>query len=296
MRKFYITNFIYLVLVVATVLVGCTHTVTETPTDTAPSKLDPKPVGVVSSESSAPAESTEESKGETSSQVEIGSKLDPEKPTAPAKDEKPATSTVQKPNKVNKPSNNVSSKPQNNSAAEEDEFLTIKHDIKNIEKLAVKYINEYRVAEGKPAATLIYGKAYQYAKLRSQQLVTDFSHDTGNVRAVAEQLKYGKYVELDYSSWEPKVIEELKAEGLWNPDEYSYWQAPGSEGIGMSTQNWDYYTDDVIARRIAKGYHDSPGHWSYIGGEKVKFITVGITVKQGIVYDCTHVLLSDEYN
>lgn len=291
MRKFYITNFIYLVLVVATVLVGCTHTVTETPTDTAPSKLDPKPVGVVSSESSAPAESTEESKGETSSQAEIGSKLDPEKPTAPTKDEKPSTSTVQKPNKVNKPSNNVSSKPQNNTASEEDEFLTIKHDIKNIEKLAVKYINEYRVAEGKPAATLIYGKAYQYAKLRSQQLTTNFRHDPQDEHDAAQQIKYGELTTTEDSYYD---IEN--DEVVYTGEKITSYTRPGSEGIGMSTQNWDYYTDDVIARRIAKGYHDSPGHWSYIGGEKIKFITVGITVKQGIVYDCTHVLLSDEYN
>lgn len=279
------TNRIFAILLVLTMITGCSSTMAKTPTDTAPSKLDPKPVGVVSSESSAPAESTEESKGETSSQTEIGTNLVPEKSSAPAKDEKPATSTVQKPNKTNKPSNNVSSKPQNNSAAEEDEMLVVKHDIKEIEKAIAKYINQYRVAEGKPKMTYLYGKANQYARLRSEQLVTDFSHDTGNIREVAEKLQFGEYVELDYSSWDPKAIEELKAEGLWNPDEYSYWQPPGSEAIGRGEPPF-YFSNDEIGKYFAQGIYKSKGHWRYVGAESNLYTSVGVVIV-GEEFFCT---------
>lgn len=291
MRKFYITNFIYLILVVATVLVGCTHTVTETPTDTTPSKLDPKPVGVVSSESSAPAESTEESKGETSSQTEIGTNLVPENGNAPAKDEKPATSTVQKPNKTNKPSNNVSSKPQNNTASEE-EFVVEEFDIKKVERLVAKYINEYRVKEGKPAATFLTGKTYDYVKIRAKQLTTNYDHSATDEREAARQLQFGSYHYEDEYIYD-KETDDIIATGK----KIEYWEPVGGEAIGrQSAEAVNLFTNDEHARRIAKSCYDSKGHWRYVGAESNIYISVGLAIGNGYLCDCVYVNKTNEYD
>ncbi len=278
---------ILLVLSVFTIIPGCSSSVSDTPTDVASEKQS-----LVSQTESAELTSTQSSDSQSTEETQPSS-VAATVSVVPKTEKNTNTKTE---SKTTKPVASASSKNQNKvplsgkeTTSKEDQFLEIKHDIETIEKLAVKYINEYRVAEGKPAATFLYGKAYQYAKLRSEQLVTDFSHDTGNIRAVAEKLKFGEYIELDYSSWDPKAIEELKAEGLWNPDEYSYWQPPGTEACGISTQNWDYYTDDTIARRIAKNYHDSPGHWRYVGHKSNVYFSLGITVNQGVVYDCLFV-------
>lgn len=63
----------------------------------------------------------------------------------------------------------------------------------DIEKLVVQYINEYRVAQGDTAATVLTGLT-EVSRIRATELVTNFAHTDG--RTACGALKYGEYVDL----------------------------------------------------------------------------------------------------
>lgn len=125
-----------------------------------------------------------------------------------------------------------------------------------IAERVVYYINQYRVAEGVPAATYVTGgKGEQFCKIRSQQLVTNFAHDTKDIREVTGKLKFGVYSDFG--------------------DGTGYWQEPLGEAIG--THSGGYTTVDALAKEIATGVYNSKGHWAYIGAASSCYLVCGVT-------------------
>ncbi len=131
------------------------------------------------------------------------------------------------------------------------------NDHAEIAKAVVKYINEYRASQGASPATQLPGLS-EYAKYRSKQLVTNFAHDTNDVRAAATALKYGEYVD-------PSV------HGL---DGEPYYRPCAREAIG---QFGKIGTIDEVAQHIANMFFNSSGHWSYVGSSEYSYIGIGIT-------------------
>ncbi len=280
---------IILVLAMVIMITGCGDSVTETPTDVASGENSL--VSQVGSTESTTTEIKEEVKTETSSKTEIVTNLVTENSKAPVKDEKPATSTVQKPNKTNKPSNNVSSKPQNNTSSE-DEFVVEEFDIEKVERLVAKYINEYRVKEGKPAATFLTGKTYDYVKIRAKQLTTNYDHDPKDEHKAAQQAKYGKL-----STTEDSYFDFEKNEVVYTGEMITAYAPVGGEAIGrQSAEAVNLFTNDEHARRIAKSCYDSKGHWRYVGAESNIYISVGLAVGNGYLCDCVLVTQNNQYD
>lgn len=118
----------------------------------------------------------------------------------------------------------------------------------------IEYINQYRVAQGSGAAVKLPGLT-KVAEYRSNQLVTNYKHDTNDTREATRYYQYGKHV----------VHEEY---GL---DHYDHC---AREAIGRSGGN---YSIDEVANIMATGFKDSAGHWDYVGAAEYGYIAVGAT-------------------
>ena len=139
-------------------------------------------------------------------------------------------------------------------------------DTERIAQKLVEYINEYRNNEGVRSADILAGLT-KYAEYRSNQLVTNFAHDTFDERAAATALQYGEYIEpfLYGMTGEP------------------YYTANAREAIAKT----DYGgTAEQVAVHLAKLTYNSKSHWSYVGGEEYNYIAVGVTYNQGRWYCC----------
>ncbi len=135
-----------------------------------------------------------------------------------------------------------------------------------IADMIIKFVNEYRTAEGTCTTVKLSGLT-EYAKYRSKQLVTNFAHDTFDERAAATALKYGKYVD--------PAIHGITGE--------PYYTANAREAIGKTDLG---STAENIAKHFARLVFNSKGHWSYVGGNDYKYIAVGITHDNGKWYCC----------
>jgi len=175
--------------------------------------------------------------------------------SAPAKEE-PTTSTVQS---QNTETSSVTTEPETEPKATE-------KDTEKIAQRLVEYLNEYRNSENVQSAVVLSGLT-EYAKYRSEQLVTNFAQGTLDERAAATALKYGEYIEPS----------------LYGMTGEPYYTANAREAIAKT----DYGgTIEQVAKYIANLTYNSKGHWSYVGGEKYNYIAVGITYNQGRWYCC----------
>ncbi len=130
----------------------------------------------------------------------------------------------------------------------------------------IEYINDIRIKEGVGPAIKLSGLT-EYAQYRSQQLVSNFAHDTADERAAATALRYGEYIE-------PSLY------GMTGEPNYS---ANAREAIAKT----DYGgTAEQVAAHLAKITYNSKSHWSYVGGEEYNYIAVGVTYNQGHWYCC----------
>ena len=136
--------------------------------------------------------------------------------------------------------------------------------------------------EGKKAAIEMPGKATQYAKGRSKQLVTNFAHDTKDEISLATSMKYGQCgtTRLDINTG--KIIE-------LEPSEYTYRPTLSSAitaVINMSNHIREFTIDDA-GKEMAQSFRDSKGHWSYVGdsaGDGYNYIAAGVTYNNGNWY------------
>lgn len=147
-------------------------------------------------------------------------------------------------------------------------------DADEIANLVVKYINDYRIAEGTSAAVHLPGLT-EYAKYRSRQIIADFSHNTYDERAAATALSYGMYVEPS----------------LYGMNGEPYYTACAGEAIAKGGYAG---TVDYIAKSLANLIRNSSKHWVYVGASDYKYIGVGITYESGMWY-CDVALTRDNY-
>ena len=133
------------------------------------------------------------------------------------------------------------------------------------EKVAEK-INALRMAQGSPAATVLPGLT-EVAVYRSEQLITDFSHDESV--DVCTLLQYGEFVDM----------------APYGYPESSYYVGFNREACAKG--NWTG-TADEIAEKIAAGFQKSSGHWSYVGDAQYIYMAVGVTYNpsNGYWYCC----------
>lgn len=99
-----------------------------------------------------------------------------------------------------------------------------------------------------------------YAKYRSKQLVTNFSHDAADESAAANALKYGKHIQEEETRWDPVTQTVIKTGNMID----SYVAGCG-EAIGYTNYYFQSDTIDDVAKRLADGVRDSAGHWRYVG-------------------------------
>lgn len=125
----------------------------------------------------------------------------------------------------------------------------------DIERLVAEYINQYRVDQGSTQATILTGLT-NVARYRARQLVSNFSHNS--VPDACNELKYGEFVDMTlYGGTEAD----------------SYYQGYNREAIGKG--DW-FGSAEQMAKRIAKGFKNSSGHWAYVGDSQFSYIAVGI--------------------
>lgn len=186
--------------------------------------------------------------------------------------EKTADSSV--PTKVEKQetttqveSNNTTSTVITEPTIEEEPIIkATASDCSLIADKVIEYINAFRIEESVGSATKLSGLT-EYAEYRSQQLVTNFAHDTVDERAAATVLQYGEYIEPS----------------LYGMTGEPYYTANAREAIAKTSFGG---TIDDVAKYIAKMAKNSSGHWNYVGGEKYQYIAVGITYDSGNWYCC----------
>lgn len=147
----------------------------------------------------------------------------------------------------------------------------------------IYYINQYRAEEGTPTATKL-DRLTLVAEMRSEQLVTNFAHDTDALRECATYYQYGEH----------KVYEETRLdmetfEVIYTGNILDYYSPPVGEAIGYDGAN-AFNTIDGKAEAIALGYKNSPGHWRYVGGSS-PYMAVGITYADwrwySVVFTCS---------
>lgn len=144
------------------------------------------------------------------------------------------------------------------------ESTSMVEDEKDIEEIIVECINTYRINQGEVPVFVLKGLT-EYAEYRSEQLVSNFSHDTYDERAAATDLKYGRFIE----PW------------LYGMTGEAYYTACCAEAIVKVGVDG---TNDDIAQTIASLVYNSDAHWSYVGKKENKFIGVGVTYESGIWY------------
>lgn len=174
--------------------------------------------------------------------------------TAPSKETEKKTEESKTQNSEPKKETTVT-EPKTEPEPEDTPVQTTPPSTQNIERLVAEYINQYRVEQGSTQATILTGLT-NVARYRAKQLVSSFSHNS--VPDACNELKYGEYVDMTlYGGTEAD----------------SYYQGYNREAIGKG--DW-FGTAEQMAKRIAKGFKNSSGHWAYVGDSQYGYMAVGI--------------------
>ena len=160
--------------------------------------------------------------------------------------------------------NEKSESPQGMHIAPKEEIVEqVLADSAEVERLVVKYINDFRVAQGDTAATVLQGLT-EVARYRANQLIDNFAHV--DIREVCAELKYGRYFDMTEYGMDAK---------------YNYYEGYDREAICKG--EW-FGTADMIAKNIAEEFKNSTKHWDYVGDSKYGYIAVGITYNEADKY------------
>ncbi len=149
--------------------------------------------------------------------------------------------------------------------------------------MVIYYINQFRLEQGDIAATKL-PRLTLVAEYRSKQIVTNFAHDTTDIRAVYTLFEYG----------------EKNPDGKYNPEtgkiEYNgeYYFMPSGESEAIA-QDWSYATIDTTAREIALHYKGSADHWQYVGSSEYPYIAVGAAYSEYTWFTCIKVIDTAKY-
>ena len=140
----------------------------------------------------------------------------------------------------------------------------------DVQKAIIKYINQYRAAEGSTQLTYLPGMT-NVAKYRSKQLVTNFAHDNADIEKAKAYYQYGEYVDMTAYGYD---------------ESYNYWKTDSQEAIGHSG-GLTYWDDaDALAKYLVDGLHASTGHWRYVGSSEYSYTGVGVTKSGNTWYVC----------
>lgn len=209
---------------------------------------------------------TTESKAESSSAVDNSITAEKEKLTlVESKQTETGSAVVIKDELKNIPKIKEKSELSQETHSEHEEEIIEKviADSAEVEQLVVKYINEFRVAQGDTTATILLGLT-EVARYRASQLIDNFAHV--DIREACAQLKYGRYFDMTEYGMDAK---------------YNYYEGYDREAI--CKDEW-FGTADMIARNIAEGFKNSTKHWDYVGDSKYGYIAVGITYNEADKY------------
>ena len=235
--------------------------ITEPPAETAPPKTA--------------VETTEKEKEPVPTESEVQSTEPIVTATEPTTTAQPKEES--KPIIISKPAatENTESKEEITPKVEETEEIYVgiewsEIDPAEIERLVIKKVNAYRIAQDDEAATMLPGLT-EVARYRANELTTNFEHR--GEQHVSTELKYGQYIDLTPCGM----------------PEDSYYKGYSREAIGMG--DW-FGTAESMSDRIADGFYHSKGHWSYVGSSKYPYIAVGVAKTNGKWYVC--VLMSKE--
>lgn len=209
---------------------------------------------------------TTESKKETSSTIDESMTTEKEKSTPV--ESKPVETTfdvvmkdeIKETVKINETS--VASKETKSEPKREIAVQVIANSAE-VERLVVKYINEFRIAQGDTTTTVLEGLT-EVARYRANQLIDNFAHV--DIREVCAELKYGRCFDMTEYGMDAK---------------YNYYE--GYEREAICKGEW-FGTADMIARNIAEGFKDSTKHWDYVGDSKYGYIAVGIAYNEADKY------------
>lgn len=135
------------------------------------------------------------------------------------------------------------------------------------------YINAYRQAQNVSAAEPLPGLT-AYARYRSRQIVSNFSHDEDDARAAATALKYGQYID-------PADIGEAGQ---------PYYRVSAREAIAKTGR---VGTVDEVAKALADLFRNSAGHWAYVGAQRNGYIGIGVTYA-GSLWHCAVSVSADD--
>jgi uncharacterized protein YkwD len=137
----------------------------------------------------------------------------------------------------------------------------------DVQKAIIKYINQYRAAQGSTQLTYLPGMT-KVAKYRSKQLTTNFAHDGRDIKEAHGYYQYGELV-------------DMTIHGL--PESENYYDAKDTEAIG-----YGYYsgTADEIGQQYAQGLRNSSGHWAYVSSSEYSYTGVGVTKSGSRWYVC----------
>lgn len=271
MRK----NFLILIMVLCLILTGChrssctldhknteavqnettgTSETSEVPSDTTESKSTEE----TTQTTVPPDTSGESSKDSGSTDTEQSVSSTHPKTVLPHETKDPET-TTSKPMEVTPPqtSNSEESTSPEPEETTPPKVYATKDDASEIATLVVKYINDYRSSQGTALLSQLPGLT-GFAEYRSRQLVSNFAHDTKDIREAATALKYGEY-------FDPSIV------GL---DEEPYYRSGTMEAIA---QTGKVGTIEEVAMHIATMAYNSSGHWSYVGGSNYYYVGVGLT-------------------
>lgn len=133
--------------------------------------------------------------------------------------------------------------------------------LREVADWVVYYINQYRAEEDAAALTKLPGLTL-LSEYRSNQLVTNYAHDTEDFREACAYYQYG-------------VWHDMTKHGL--DASQSYWATQCMEAIGCSSGYPSSNTAQQIGEKIATGFRNSSRHWAYIGSADYYYIGVGIT-------------------
>lgn len=180
-------------------------------------------------------------------------KIDTEVAAPPNETEKKTEES--KPKNTEPKTETTVTEPKIEPESEDTPIQTTPPSTQDIERLVAEYINQYRVEQGSVQATILTGLT-NVARYRAKQLVSNFSHNS--VPDACNELKYGEYVDMTlYGGTEAD----------------SYYQGYNREAIGKG--DW-FGTAEQMAKRIAKGFKNSSGHWAYVGDSQYGYIAVGV--------------------
>ncbi len=130
---------------------------------------------------------------------------------------------------------------------------------------AAQYINEYRIAAGAPACTVLPGMTL-VAEYRADQLTYNYAHDTADKREALAYYEYGRWVDATIVGLDPSA---------------SYYEADTSEAI---CAGFEGKTAEEMGKYIADLCRNSSSHWSYIGSSKNLYIGIGVAYRAGTAY------------